>query len=149
VGTIDEGAASSWGPTAPDGGPTPEAVNVLAPSRAPDFTPQNSPCLRNCRYFMRVWSHFEVGNTAGCFGDGQEPRVQHLACTAQQGVHLELTADSPVLECNRWHPMSGVELQQIEQCRDLYYRDNPDHHPDAVEDDLDLEDDDGSQDDSD
>lgn len=139
VGTIDEGEPASWGPTGPDGGPTPEAVNLLAPVPVPEFTPRNSPCLRNCRHFLRAWSHFDVGNTAGCFAPGQEPRVQHVACMVQPGVHLELTADSPVLDCNRWDPLPDREIRKLARRRKKYLA----KHPLGDDnDDLDLEDDD-------
>jgi hypothetical protein len=114
IGTIDEGEASSWGPQAPDGGPTPEAANLLGPVPVPAFSALNVPCLRDCRHFLRVWSHFDTGNTAGCFDEGKEPRVQHLSCMVQPGVHLELTADSPVLECNRWDPIPDHEFDDLE-----------------------------------
>ena len=76
-----------------------------APPRAPDFSADNTPCLRGpCRYYWEVWTHFEHGNVADTPGLG-EPRERAASCMRHPGVEMPITADAPVLACNQWSPV--------------------------------------------
>lgn len=145
AGSLEEGAASSWGPMAPDGGPMPEAVNLLEPTPGPPHTAEHCPCERNCRYYMHVASHFDCGNMAGGLPSSYAPREHHRCCMVQPGVYLELNGDSPVLECNQWDPLDEyLSLQPLKTKRESYYLEHPNHRPTDqpdLNDDLDLDDD--------
>jgi len=141
IGSIEPGAPSSWGPVH-DGKPNPGAVN-FEPTPARPFTPQHVACLRGpCRHYFSAVSHFDVGNPADTFEAGKEPTQRHHMCTAAPGVYMELTADSPVYECNRWSPMSRHELAQELLMREEFYRENPELRPEEVIDDLDIDEED-------
>jgi hypothetical protein len=129
VGTLEEGEPSSWGPVAEDGGPNPAAA-VQHPAPARKFTPAEVPCLRGpCQYYFQATSHFAHGNPAGTFEPGYEPVQRHHMCKAIPGVYLELSADSPIYECNHWDPVDVDELHHLEYRRDRYYLEHPDHKP--------------------
>ena len=115
---------------------TPEGLGLVGaeiptptppPSEARPFDAAHVPCLRNCRYYFSCVSHLDHGVPAGVLA--QEPLQRHHICKAIPGVYLELSGDSPVYECSDWDPVDGAELHQLEQRRDRYYNDYPDHRP--------------------
>lgn len=119
------GAPAQWGPAGPDGAP----MMVIEPGSelAPPFDASHCPCLRGpCRHLHQVWTHFDHGNAVGSLG--QQPRQRRITCTAQYGVFLEMSADAPVLECNRWDPDDRFE-RLMESRRQRYYALHPEHDP--------------------
>lgn len=132
----DEGAAS-WGPIGPDGVPVADA-SAPPPLRLPPYTPENVPCLRQCRHYMHAVCHFDHGNR----GLVKEPIEHREFCTALPGVLLELTRDSPAFECNRWNPLPPKEVSELEHAREMYFQKHPGHRPTPIGDPLDDEDED-------
>jgi hypothetical protein len=129
MGTLEGGEPSPWGPVGEDGAPNPGAVNA-APAPAREFTPAEVPCIRGpCRHYFQAISHFDHGNPAGTFEPGYEPVQRHHMCKAIPGVPLELSADSPVYECNHWDPVDATERKQLEVRREHYFNEHPDHRP--------------------
>jgi len=85
-------------------------------SQAPAFDPINTPCLRGpCRHYFESYTHLDHGNAPGTL-DAQ-PRQRYLFCTVHPGVEYELSADAPVLGCNRWHPLSLRTLDRRMRAR--------------------------------
>lgn len=142
MGDLDEGEAAII-PVGPDGAPLPMAENY-EPEFGPPHTAEYCPCERDCRHYLHAESHFEHGNAAGSLPDGYEPREHHRLCMVQPGVYLELTGDSPVLDCNRWEPLQRHEIALLEIAREDYYMQHPKHRPRPImpTDDLDLDEDD-------
>lgn len=119
----------------PDGAPIFDPIVLDSP---PPFAPEHCPCLRGpCRYFWQLRTHFDHGNAAGTLE--QQPRFRRLLCTAQDGVYLSMSADAPVLECDRWDPLSERDQLDVEARRTQHYEANPDHHPDVVAEALEAE----------
>lgn len=103
---------------------------LVPPAEARAFTPKNVPCLRNCIHYMSVLTPFDHGNPAGTFAEGKEPLQRQHLCTAVPGVFLELSADSPVYECEeRFEPRIGVN--PLIALREKYYEQHPEHRPDG------------------
>ena len=101
-------------PPLPPGPATGFGEEIPLPTPARPFAPENVPCLRDCEHFMAVKTYFEHGNPAGTFADGGAPMQNHYWCTAMSGNEpLELTADAPVYECNRWDPRDSSEIQDL------------------------------------
>jgi hypothetical protein len=137
-----DGSPSQWGAPGPDGAPVMQAVAPPAP--APPFDPVNCPCLRGpCRHLFVVKTHFDHGNSPDSLTE--QPKYRKLMCAAQEGVHLEMSADAPVLECNRWDPMEPGEQREVEARRARYFVAHPGHDPavqaEQLEDELDDADD--------
>lgn len=89
---------------------------------APEFTSENVPCLRDCRYYMCLRTHFEHGNAGGTFEDGYSPTERHHFCEALSGTEpMTLSADAPVLECSHWDPIPLEQQLKLAQRRDAYF----------------------------
>jgi hypothetical protein len=96
-------------------------------------------------------SHFDHGNAGGTFEalglEDYRPQEHHRCCIIQPGVYLELSGDSPVLDCDRWDPFTKRELRKLEKRRKKYFAQHPKHRPvrptdlPDLDDDLDLDDD--------
>lgn len=125
-----------------DGAPVQDPLAPPLPSLA--FTPENVPCLRNCRYYFRSVGHFDTSNPDRRFTSSV------TACMRVPGVWLELSGDAPSYECNSWDPWRADELGIRDLNRQGYYDAHPDHVPTPLEErlnadaevDIDEEDDD-------
>lgn len=107
---------SSWGPRAPDGGPSPEMVHLGPPAPAREFTADNVPCLRDCRYYFATIGHYGAGNRGG-FNEATI-RIHH--CTFA-GISFKMSADEPVYECNQWDPHDERLVELRADRRDRWY----------------------------
>lgn len=100
-------------PIAPDGG--------IAPGFAMDmgeepYDPKAFICKQGpCRFFWQVGVAVDAVD-----GTRLDLRQLALSCIANPGTEMPLTHDQPVLECNRWDPMTGSELAEREHRRGLY-----------------------------
>ena len=120
---LEGGEPSSWGPPGPDGGPMMTPAPATADA-APAFDAAHCPCLRGpCRYLHEVRTHFDHGNAPGTLE--RAPTQLHLSCMVQRGVFLEMSADAPVLECNRWDPEDPAQLAAVEHRRAAYFERHP------------------------
>lgn len=127
--TLDAGDDLHGTPTpwnmGPDGIPR---VPVVTPSSAPPFSPTHCPCLRGpCKYLWIVRTHFEHGNAPGTLATS--PTYRKLICTSHPGVNNEMSADAPVLECNRWVPLDAGALISRKEMIARYFKKHPEHDP--------------------
>jgi hypothetical protein len=110
---VDEADEATTPGLPPMPGDMPMGAGIPLPEPARPFTAENVPCLRDCRHFMTLKTYFEHANPAGTFPDGA-PLQMHSYCSAMSGTEpLELTADAPVYECNRWDPMQASEIHNL------------------------------------
>jgi hypothetical protein len=101
-------------------------------SDAPAWSPENVLCLRDCKHFLHIVTHFEHGNPAGTFENGYLPKRHRYYCMRIPGIDLELTADEPILGCNLWDPMSAGDRANLKLRQEKWQPKPPEPEPPEV-----------------
>lgn len=100
-------------PIAADGGPQLEPATVAELGVAPISLCELGPCVHLHRITNRIDSQEPLDGSKGAIHIGTA-----RSCYAQPGVDGPL--DQPVLECNKWRPITDHEKKALEQSRSAF-----------------------------
>ena len=126
VNPLDNLLATDLGPMAV---PSPEGVlgvpNMM-PEPIPAATPENLVCLKGpCRHYYEAHTGIETLNSRGTLT--KRPVQITRYCRALTSP-VDLT-DETVHFCRDWAPLRKAEIAELEDRRQEYYQDHPEHAP--------------------